>query len=232
MIKIPKDMISGTIFNENKYGAIEVIEYINSNKVAIRVLDSSFVKFTSSRSIRNGGVRCPFYKSVFGVGFTGNGAHKSGYGGVRSKPYEVWYCMMQRCYQESCKEYYYYGGRGVKVCDEWHNFQNFAEWHLINYPNDGNEYHLDKDTFIHGNKIYSPKTCGYIEKHKNIQAARASYYKVTSPSGDVSVIYNMARFCRPIGLNSAKMCRVAKGCAISHKGWKAEVSSRDEYESN
>lgn len=45
---------------------------------------------------------------------------------------ESWYKsymgMFQRCYQENYEGYERYGGRGIKVCDEWHDIGNFAEW--------------------------------------------------------------------------------------------------------
>jgi len=39
--------------------------------------------------------------------------------------YKCWQHMMERCYNSSCKEYKYYGGRGIKVCERWHKFENF-----------------------------------------------------------------------------------------------------------
>ena len=34
----------------------------------------------------------------------------------------------QRCYNESCRDYRYYGGRGIKICERWlESFENFLE---------------------------------------------------------------------------------------------------------
>lgn len=45
---------------------------------------------------------------------------------------EPWYnsyrSMMSRCYRKKDASYKYYGGRGIKVCDEWHNILNFELW--------------------------------------------------------------------------------------------------------
>jgi hypothetical protein len=35
--------------------------------------------------------------------------------------------MMQRCYRKTHKAYKNYGGRGISVCDKWHNISNFIE---------------------------------------------------------------------------------------------------------
>lgn len=45
---------------------------------------------------------------------------------------ESWYnsyrCMRSRCYRPKDPSYKYYGGRGIKVCDEWLNIENFGKW--------------------------------------------------------------------------------------------------------
>ena len=46
------------------------------------------------------------------------------------------------------------------VCEEWHNFQNFAKWYEENYYEiKGERMNLDKDILVKENKIYSPETC-------------------------------------------------------------------------
>lgn len=45
---------------------------------------------------------------------------------------EPWYnnyrCMKSRCYRPKDPSYKHYGGRGIKVCDEWLNIENFEKW--------------------------------------------------------------------------------------------------------
>ena len=52
----------------------------------------------------------------------------------------------------------------VIVCEEWHNYQNFAEWFNKNYISG---YELDKDLLSNNDKIYSPCTCVFIPKLLN-----------------------------------------------------------------
>ena len=46
--------------------------------------------------------------------------------------YEPWYssykAMMERCYLPTSGNYERYGGKGVTVCEEWHDITKFAEW--------------------------------------------------------------------------------------------------------
>lgn len=39
--------------------------------------------------------------------------------------YPVWRAMHARCYKQTSEQFNNYGGRGIKVCDRWHDVQNF-----------------------------------------------------------------------------------------------------------
>ena len=45
---------------------------------------------------------------------------------------QPWYgsyrSMMERCYRTTAKNYKFYGGRGIEVCDEWHDPSIFGKW--------------------------------------------------------------------------------------------------------
>jgi len=43
----------------------------------------------------------------------------------KSRTYNVWKSMNQRCVNPNNKSYPYYGGRGIKVCLRWRKFENF-----------------------------------------------------------------------------------------------------------
>ena len=51
--------------------------------------------------------------------------------------YRVWERMKSRCYNPRSSDFKYYGGRGICVCDEWKNFENFHAWALCNGYEDG-----------------------------------------------------------------------------------------------
>lgn len=42
-----------------------------------------------------------------------------------TREYKSWSSAMSRCYDDSHVAFKHYGGRGIKVCDRWHNFENF-----------------------------------------------------------------------------------------------------------
>jgi hypothetical protein len=81
----------------------------------------------------------------------GAGNTKHGYGSrwTRNPTYQAWLNMKKRCTKPNCKDWEYYGGRGIKVCERWlHSFENFLEdvgerpegRSLDRYPNNDGNY--------------------------------------------------------------------------------------------
>lgn len=78
--------------------------------------------------------------------------------------YMKWRSMIVRCYSESfiLRQPSYIGCSSVV---EWHLFSNFKTW-MENQIWEGKE--LDKDILIHGNKVYSPETCVFVDNKINV----------------------------------------------------------------
>lgn len=47
------------------------------------------------------------------------------HGGSTHREYKVWSQMKQRCHNPNNAAYASYGGRGIVVCKEWHEYENF-----------------------------------------------------------------------------------------------------------
>ena len=68
--------------------------------------------------------------------------------------YNIWKCMIQRCENEHRTSYPRYGGRGISVCAEWHDFIAFVMWAKSNgYSDSLTIDRIDND----GN--YEPSNC-------------------------------------------------------------------------
>ena len=116
---------------------------------------------------KNGKIKSPYERRVYGAGYLGEGKYKCKENGKITRAYKTWKNMLKRCYSEKLHEkrptYI-----GCEVCNEWLNFQNFAKWHEENYYEiEGEVTHLDKDILNKGNKIYSPDTCIFVPQTIN-----------------------------------------------------------------
>lgn len=80
------------------------------------------------------------------------------HGGYKTRIYAEWLNMKARCNYTNSKVYKRYGGRGIKVCDEWeHDFKVFWEWANENGYSD--TLTLDRKD-VNGN--YEPNNCRWI----------------------------------------------------------------------
>lgn len=128
--------------------------------------------------------------------------------------------MLERCYGNSDLSIKYYSDKGVFVCQEWHNFQNFAEWFYSNAPKDIENFDLDKDITFDGNKMYSPETCKFASRSDNSSKAFSKKYTMIDPSGNIVHIENMKRFCKENNIKYKSMIRIANGKGARNCDWK------------
>ena len=49
----------------------------------------------------------------------------SNHGMCGTRIYHIWGGMIRRCTNPNSREYFRYGGRGIKVCTRWRDFRNF-----------------------------------------------------------------------------------------------------------
>lgn len=102
-------------------------------------------------------------KLILGIATNSRGKYKTA--GKMTKAYKTWHSMLQRAY---CPKYHDISPTyiGCSVTDEWHDFQDFAEW-FENHEYSNRGYHLDKDLLIPGNKIYAPDRCVFVPRQLN-----------------------------------------------------------------
>lgn len=88
----------------------------------------------------------------------GNSNYKHGY--KHTRIYHIWVDMRQRCNNPHNYSYAYYGGRGIKVCEEWEqSFPAFLLWSENNGYTD--ELTIDR---IDCNSDYCPDNCRWVDR--------------------------------------------------------------------
>ncbi|MED3562341.1 AP2 domain-containing protein [Bacillus xiapuensis] len=110
----------------------------------------------------------PYDKTVYGVGYIGEGKYNTRKDGKDAPQYTTWKNMLQRCYRiKYHQKYPTY--TDCAVSEEWYNFQNFATWYDNNYYEvEGERMCLDKDILNKHNKIYSPDNCIFVPQSINL----------------------------------------------------------------
>lgn len=114
------------------------------------------------------------------------------HGKSKTRLYKIWQGMKKRCYNENCKCYEDYGGRGIKVCDEWkNNFQVFYDWSMSS----GYSVNLEIDR-IDNDKDYSPDNCRWATRKQQNRNTRQNRY--FTYNGET---HCLSEWCEILGLN-------------------------------
>lgn len=83
------------------------------------------------------------------------GNYKHGF--TKTRLYNIWKSMRQRCKNPKCLNYKNYGGKGISVCNEWDDFKVFSKWALKNGYTE--ELTLDR---IDVKENYNPLNCRWV----------------------------------------------------------------------
>ena len=95
------------------------------------------------------------------------------HGRLPRKLHAIWGSMKSRCYNSQNQAYHDYGGRGIRVCDEWLDYARFRDWSLKNgYDETRSLERLDNDSH------YTPSNCCWATKLQQANNTRTNI-KVT-----------------------------------------------------
>ena len=169
----------------NNFGSKMVIkEYRNNRDMDVYFPEYNWT-FKNARydNFKNGKIKCPYEPRYFGKGFIGEGEYKMSENGKLTDEHNIWYAMLERCYDPKHQERYptY---KGCTVEDYLLNFQNMGEWIENNYYEiHGETMCLDKDILHKRNKIYSRETCIFVPERINSLFVKSDKSRGKDPIG-------------------------------------------------
>ena len=151
-----------------RFGRLVVVEYsgkTNKNVCLWRCkCDCGREKIVARKNLMGGGTRS--------CGCLWNDRpqrHGDAARGGRTKLYNIWVSMRQRCSNPDSPAWKWYGGKGICVCQEWDTYDKFREWALSTGYIEG--LSIDR---IDSNGNYEPNNCRWIPLEENAARARAN----------------------------------------------------------
>lgn len=105
------------IYSTQKCGDVIVKEWRNDYAIVVVFVNTGYETATHKWSLEKGAVSDPYAPLICGKGYLGEGPYPITVGGKRTPMYAAWIKMIET----------------QTVCDEWLNYQNFAEWYATNH---------------------------------------------------------------------------------------------------
>ena len=159
-----KDCI-GKVCKSKLSGDFKILKYNDTANVEIQFVNTGFETTVQLVQVKSGKVKDPYVHSVFGVGISGT-KYPSKVNGVKTKEYVLWHSMLTRCYSDTYKKkrptY-----EGCEVSDNFKSYEYFYEWCQNQIGFGVEEWQLDKDLLVKGNKVYSEGSCVFLPSEIN-----------------------------------------------------------------
>lgn len=164
--------------NSRSSGEFEVIELLQKYNCKVIFKDIGTISIQNIYNTKKGTIKDVYKRTCHGVGYLGDGDYRRS----ATKAGMYWQFMMDRCYDGKYKlDHPTY--KDCTVCEEWHNFQNFAKWCVDQRGYGLSGYNLDKDLLVKGNKIYSKYTCCLIPQEVNKAVTNQTLFRGSLPIG-------------------------------------------------
>lgn len=135
-----------------KFGKLTVIKYVGYNKKTYKHkwlcrCECGKEVIVQQGNLENGHTKsCGCLRKEINSGYIHGKSH--------TRLFNIWASMRERCNCLTCTIYKYYGGRGVRICEEWDKYINFEKWALANGYKDN--LTIDRKD-VNGN--YEPSNC-------------------------------------------------------------------------
>lgn len=136
----------------------------------------------------------------------------------KTKIYYVWQAMLQRCYNSNNSAFINYGGRGIKVCENWKVFDQFLN--DMGEPKLG--WTLDR---INNEKDYSLENCVW-----SLRIAQTKNRRNTKIYEIDGIFYTLKEYSKLKNLNYHSLkTRIQKGMTIQEAIYDGKYPNNNIY---
>ena len=232
-----KDCV-GKVCKSLNSGDFKILKYKDTANVEIQFLKTGFEAVVQLVSIKSGKVKDKYLPSVCGVGIIGV-KYPVSEGGRETKDYALWKSMLTRCYSDTYKKRYptY---ECCQVSDNFKSYEYFYEWCNKQIGFGVDNFQLDKDLLVKGNKVYSENTCVFIPKEINSLLTKSTssrgkhligvYWHNTKKAFVAQVNKNKGQWlgCFNTEIEAFNAYKVAKESFIKEQAekWKSQIDVR------
>ena len=131
---------------------------------------------------------------------------KTKHGMFGTRLYGIWHGIKTRCENPHNRNYQNYGGRDIRLCDEWQDFEPFKEWAF----NNGYKDSLTIDRIdVNGN--YEPSNCRWATVKEQQNNKRTNH--IVTYNGETKTV---SQWAEELGINRETIyTRLSRG-------WSAE----------
>ena len=166
----------GVVCKSKSFGDFRIVSYSDSKNVLFEFINTGFLTSTRSDCVRDAidSELLSYWLSLT-------------IAGVATKEYNLWYTMLQRCFDEHSEgvlETY----KDCTVSENFKSYEYFYDWcnnqvGFNIFDENDRPFEIDKDLLIKGNKLYSENTCVFLPREINVALTKSNKTRGDYPIG-------------------------------------------------